>query len=80
VHPLVLAMRGHIAVVPGGTELGQIDRQELIDMDELAGFAEGQKLRSRSVRDFFRDECSRPRASSSSRNLRTASLTVARRG
>ncbi len=40
----MLAVRGHVAVVPGRTELGQIDGQDLIDMNELASFAEGQEL------------------------------------
>src|SRR5271156_2082771 len=40
----MLAVRGHIAVVPGGSELGQIDGHNLIDMDELACLAEGKEL------------------------------------
>jgi hypothetical protein len=44
VHPLMLAVRGHVAVAPGGAELGQIDGHDLVDMDELACLAEGKEL------------------------------------
>ena len=40
----MLAVRGHVAVVPGGAELGQIDGHDLVDMDELACLAEGKEL------------------------------------
>ena len=40
----MLAVRGHVAVVPGGAELGQIDGHDLVDVDELAGLAKGQVL------------------------------------
>jgi hypothetical protein len=46
VHALVLAVRGHFAVVPGGAELGQINGQNLIDMDELASFTEVRSVPS----------------------------------
>jgi len=40
----LLAVRGHIAVVPGGAELGQIDGYDLVDVDELAGRAKRKEL------------------------------------
>ena len=40
----MLAVRGHIAVIPGGAELGQIDGHDLVDVDELAGFAKRKEL------------------------------------
>jgi hypothetical protein len=40
----MLAMRGHIAGVSGGTKLGQVDRKNLIDMNELVYLAEGKGL------------------------------------
>ena len=73
----MLAVRGHVAVVPGGAELGQIDGHDLVDVTNLRASQKGRNWRSKRVRDFLREECSSPRASSSSRNMRIASLTVA---
>lgn len=44
VHALMLTMSRDVAVIPGGAELGQIDRKEPVEMDKLAGLAEGQEL------------------------------------
>jgi hypothetical protein len=43
-HTLVLALRGHVAVVPGGAELGQVDGEDLVDVNELARLSEGKEL------------------------------------
>jgi hypothetical protein len=37
-------MRGSLAVIPGGPELGQVDRKNLVKVNELPRLAEGKEL------------------------------------
>ncbi len=64
VHPLVLAMCRHVAVIPVRTELGQIDGHNLVDMVNLRASQKG----SRTV---FEDSATREILASLSGDLRS---------